>query len=226
MHKLGLSSQALEVIKKRRGQVRVFQELDLGRMALVIIDMQNCFVAPGGAIEVPLARGIISNINRLAEVCRAKAIPVFWVRHVNKPDGTDWHLFYNLFLGPAMKETVLSQLSEGSWGTETYKEMDVKEGDYQLEKCRYSALVPGSSKLERLLRAQGKDTIIITGTRTSVCCESTARDAMMMDFKVLFVIDANATFTDEEHQRTLDILAQGFVDPVSTDELIKQIKGK
>src|SRR3972149_11067002 len=124
MHKVGLSSQALEVSKKRRGQVRVFLDLEINKTALVVIDMQNCFVASGGAIEIPLARGIISNINRLAQVCRAKAIPVFWVRHVNKPDGTGWHLFFNLFLGPAMKETVLSQLSEGSWGTETYKEME------------------------------------------------------------------------------------------------------
>ena len=67
-------------------------------------------------------------------------------------------------------------------------------------KNRYSALIPGSSPLERVLRGMGIDTILVAGTKTNVCCESTARDAMMLDFKVVLVEDCCAALSDDEHR--------------------------
>jgi ureidoacrylate peracid hydrolase len=66
-------------------------------------------------------------------------------------------------------------------------------------KRRFGAFVPGSSDLHARLRERGIDTLIISGTVSQVCCEATARDAMMMDYKVFFVTDACATTTDAEH---------------------------
>lgn len=223
MHKVGISREAMELIERRRGRLRLYPELDLNRLALVVIDMQNCFVAPGGALEVPIARNIVPNINRLASACRRRGVPVIWVHHVLPSGEGSWKLFLDHFVTGEMKEKALSHLTEG-WGTEFWKELEIKEGDYIVEKTRYSALIPGSSELERLLRGLGKDTIIITGTRTSICCESTARDAMMLDFKVIFVSDATATFTDQEHQATLNIMAMSFADVVTTEELVRQIE--
>ena len=74
-----------------------------------------------------------------------------------------------------------------------------------------------------VLQARGIDTLIISGTATQVCCESTARDAMMMNYKVFFIADANATFTDEEHNATLSAMAHGFCDVIDTDTMIATI---
>jgi ureidoacrylate peracid hydrolase len=80
--------------------------------------------------------------------------------------------------------------------------------------------VPGSSDLHDILQARGIDTLIITGTATNVCCESTARDAMQLNYKVIFVADANATNTDAEHNATLNNMVRLFADVMTTEELL------
>src|SRR5258708_30489438 len=71
-----------------------------------------------------------------------------------------------------------------------------------------------------MLMARGIYTLIITGTATNVCCESTARDAMQMNYKVIFIADGNATNTDAEHNATLNNMAALFADVMTTQELI------
>ena len=93
--------------------------------------------------------------------------------------------------------------------------------DLVLVKNRYSALVPGSSPLERVLRNLGIDTILIAGTKTNVCCESTARDAMMLDFKVVLVSDCCAALSDEEHRATLETHIQQFGDVATADRVLE-----
>lgn len=220
-----ISEKIREAVIKRRGRLRVFSDIDPRKAALLVIDMQNCFCAPGGAIEVPKARSLVPNINRLAQVSRQCGAPVFWIRHVNKKDGSDWRLFFDGgFLSEAKREVILGDLREGSPGTQLWMELDAQPGDYHLEKCRYSALIPGSSNLERALRSLGRDTLMITGVRTNICPESTARDAMMLDFKVFFIGDGTAAMTDEEHQATLNTLIQSFADVVTTTEMIAEIE--
>jgi ureidoacrylate peracid hydrolase len=89
---------------------------------------------------------------------------------------------------------------------------------------RVSALVQGTSTLDTLLRARNIDTLIIVGTATNVCCESTARDATMLNYKVFFVSDANACRTDEEHNATLASLMVMFAEIRSTDEMIALLR--
>ena len=69
----------------------------------------------------------------------------------------------------------------------------MRPGDQHVIKRRFSALIQGSSNLGEQLRAAGIDTMIITGTATNICCESTARDAFMLNYRTLVVSDANAT---------------------------------
>jgi ureidoacrylate peracid hydrolase len=92
-----------------------------------------------------------------------------------------------------------------------------------VKKTRFGAFVQGSSKLHEILQARGIDTLIITGTATNVCCESTARDAMMMNYKVVFVSDGTATWTDDEHNAALGILLAQFCDVMSTDEVVDRL---
>lgn len=64
------------------------------------------------------------------------------------------------------------------------------------------------------------DTLIISGTLSQVCCDATARDAMMMNYKVFFITDANATLTDAEHSGTLSAMAQAFCDVRDTQSVL------
>jgi len=89
--------------------------------------------------------------------------------------------------------------------------------DVIVEKMRYSAFIQGSSNIEEVLRARGLDTLLITGTVTNVCCESTARDAMMRNFKTIMVTDGNAANTDEDHNAALGNFYLTFGDIMSTD---------
>jgi ureidoacrylate peracid hydrolase len=112
----------------------------------------------------------------------------------------------------------------GDFGHALYPELDVQPGDPIVRKYRFSALVQGASDLDTLLRARNIDTLIIVGTATNVCCESTARDAMMLNYKVFFVSDANACRTDEEHNATLASLMVMFAEIRSTDEMIALLR--
>ena len=86
------------------------------------------------------------------------------------------------------------------------------EQDAVLNKRRFGAFVPGSSDLHARLQERGIDTLIISGTQTQVCCDATARDAMMMNYKVFFITDACAAPTDAEHAGTLSAMAPAFCD--------------
>jgi len=89
---------------------------------------------------------------------------------------------------------------------------------------RYSAFIPGSSTLERVLRGTGIDTLLVAGTKTNVCCESTARDAMMLDFKVVLVEDCCAALSDDEHRSALENVIQQFGDVMTADEVLIRLR--
>jgi len=161
------------------------------KTALVVIDMQNAFVHEKGLFYIPGGAALIPGINRIAGLCRERGILVNWiVRHPYRHDGLDIGQeqdFYGAMVGnPA-------GLTEDGWGVELYPGLDIdQERDLVVPKIRYSAMIPGSSNLDRLLRYHGRDTVIVMGVATNVCCGTTARDAMMLDYKVIFVSDGNA----------------------------------
>jgi len=105
-------------------------------------------------------------------------------------------------------------------GHQLWVELDVQPNDAIVRKARYSAFIQDSSNIEEVLRARGIDTVIVTGTVTGVCCESTARDAMMRNFKTIMVSDGCATRTDDEHDAALVAFYTTFGDVMSTEEVI------
>src|SRR4029079_15836999 len=113
--------------------------------------------------------------------------------------------------------------ADGSYGHSLWPELEVLPGDIRVKKTRFGAFVPGSSDLHEVLADRNIDTVIITGTATNVCCESTARDAMMMNYKVIFVSDGTATHNDEEHNATLGIMLAMFADVMTTDEVVVRL---
>ena len=97
----------------------------------------------------------------------------------------------------------LESLASGNRGQELWHEFHVDEQDMRITKNRYSALIPGSSHLGRALRSYGFENVLIAGTKTNACCESTGRDAMIMDFRGVTISDCLAALSDEEHRRRL-----------------------
>ena len=204
-----------------RGSFHAIGDLDPARTALLVIDMQNFFVEQGQALEVPAARGLKANINRLAAAVRDTGGTVVWVRMtLNQADLDNWPMFTR-FNGP--RET-FAPVIEGAYGHQLWRELDVHDTDLIVNKRRFSAFIQGSSDLHEQLQQRGIDTLLIVGTLTNVCCESTARDAMMLNYRVLMVADANATLSEEAHRAALSSIIFVFGDVQNTDDVIKLLR--
>jgi ureidoacrylate peracid hydrolase len=104
-----------------------------------------------------------------------------------------------------------------------WPELDVLPDDAVVDKTRFSAFTPGTCDLKSFLEEKGIDTVIISGTLTNSCCESTARDACQLDYKTIFVADATATFTDSEHNGTLNSLSPTYADIMTTEKVLSVI---
>ena len=221
VHPVGIPQDIRERIGRRRGRFEIFDRLDATKTALIVIDMQKAFVDEGAPIEVPLARSIIPNINRLADALRKAGGRVAWITTaLTDADGTHpWTVFYDHFTTPEFARAHLAAMTEGSELHGLAADLDVRPEDLKVSKDRFSCFIQGASPLDGILREKGIDTVVIAGTLTNRCCESSARDAMMIGYKVVFVEDANAAVTDDEHVWALINIASGFGDVRRTDEV-------
>lgn len=221
MHNVTIPDFILARAVEQRGRERLFDGLDMARTAHVIVDLQNGFVAEGAPVEVPAAREIIGNVNAISDaVRRAGGINVF-LRFTADPDeATPWDVYYSAHLDTAHRRLMQSTFAAGSEAHALYPGLEVSEGDLVIDKTRFSGLIPGTCDLDALLRARGIDTMIITGTLTNCCCDSTARDAMQMGYRIVFVTDGTATLSDVEHNATLISMATIFADLRTAEEVV------
>ncbi len=224
MNGLDIPASIAARVMARYGVEHPHAELDPSRTALVVIDLQNAFMddAVGHAV-CPAARDIVPAVNRLAAAVRATGGGVFWIK--NTHDGRSALEWSNAdaMLSPAMRLRRAEAMSEGSKGHDLWPELDVRPEDEIVRKYRFSAFLPGTSELPYRLRSRGFDTVLITGTVTNVCCESSARDAMMSNFKTIMITDANAAMTAEEHQASLIAFYLIFGDVMDTDFAIRRL---
>lgn len=221
LHTIELSPDIVARVTRRRGgKLHAYDRLDPAKTALVVIDMQNVWVKEGMPAYTPYCEAIVPNINRLAEATRRAGGKVYWVRAVYGDDAPHTWSAYMDFLDRGQMEDMLDALTDGNEGAELWHELDIQPGDEITIKRRFSALIQGSSDLGERLTKAGIDTLIIAGTATNVCCESTARDAFMLNYKTLMVSDANATASDEAHNASLNALFNRFADVFTTDEVI------
>ena len=220
MHKVEIRREIVDRVLARRGKLHLFDALDPKRSALLVIDMQNAFVAPGAPMEVPAARAIVAPINRLAAELRKRGVTVIWISHQNAKDGRDWAGFFDAFISPGRRSDVAAALSAGAEQQKLWPELKVAPSDLRVSKNRYSALIRGASDLEQELRKRSIDTLLIAGTKTNVCCECTARDAMMLDYKVVLLSDCTAALSDDEQRATLENVIQQFGDVLIADEVL------
>jgi len=218
MHKLSIPQSVIDRVVQKRGREHCYDDLDPAKTALVVVDMQNAFMLPGVAHSPCLmAQEIVPHINRLAVAVRATGGTVVWIKTTYTDETLEsWSVYYSM-VGTHGTVKRAKALAADSKGHELWPALEVRSEDLIVEKNRFSAFIQGSSDLADVLRARGLDTVLITGTVTNVCCESTARDAMMLNFKTVMITDGNAAVTDEDHNASLCNFYLTFGDIMSTE---------
>jgi len=225
MHPFTMPRHIVERVVSKRGQIHAFGDIDPAKTALIVVDLQNAFMLAGTAHTLcEAAPRIVPNVNRLAQALRERGGTVIWVRTTATQETLkDWSAYYDL-LTPEAQQRRLDALAEGSMGHDFWSELDIRPQDLIVTKLRYSAFIQGSSDLAGQLCARGLDTVLVTGCVTNVCCESTARDAMMLNFKTIMISDGNAAANDQEHANSLIAFYLNFGDVLTTGEAIEALR--
>jgi nicotinamidase-related amidase len=205
-------------------------EMDPQKTALLVFDMMNDFIKPGFPREDPAIRKIlVPKIKRLIEHCRSKGIPVIYAIHTYRRNGSDIGLMAVTIPGVRDGKSFI----KGTEGVEVYNEIKPREEDIVIEKHRYSAFY--GSDLDLILRGMGRDTLIVTGYSTNIGCETTARDATNMGYKVIFPSDGSLArdlpdmgwgpvSKEEIRKVVLSTLAHRFAMVLTIDELISNLR--
>ena len=215
----GFPQYVIDRVLAKRGKLTVYERFDPARTALLVIDMQNFYVG-----EIESVVGIIPNINRLARGLHDKGGAVYWVGMSAGADGrSDWPIYHDYFFTPEKGANHRDQLSPGHPGHAFHADLDIRPDDEIVYKNRFSPFIAGASDLEPRLQARGVENLIVAGTATNMCCESAARDAMMRDYKVIMVADANGARYPEDHLAGLTSFYQSFGDVRDTDEVLNQV---
>ena len=225
MHDAAVGADIVERVMARRGRYHIYDQIDAAATALIVVDMQNAFCKPGAPAEVPASRGIVQNINGLAKTLRNAGGQIIWIVSVfdARSGRSDWENFFNHIVAADVRERTMENMAPGGDGTFLWHEMDDHDEDSLLEKNRYSCFAPGASQLERVLRSRGVDTVLISGTKTNICCETTARAAFDMDFNVIMASDCCAALSDREHVAALENIIQQFGDVMTSQEIAERL---
>jgi isochorismate hydrolase len=165
---------------------------EMSKTALIVIDMQNYF-------RKYMSKDLLNNILRLIEICQKKDVKIIFTRTSEKNQSNKRNL---------PKEWWGSLFEIGSREWHLIDELSLFQDVFILDKTRYSAFY--ATKLEEKLIDLKVDNIIVCGVMTNLCCETTARDAFMRDFRVFFISDATSTLNQELHLASLKNLAYGF----------------
>jgi ureidoacrylate peracid hydrolase len=203
--------------------------IDPARTVMVVVDMQNDFVAEGAKLRSAQAAAMVPRLARTLKTCRDKGIRVIYTAHVHRRDGSDMGLYDDLYSPIADR----SSLVDGTPGVEIFKDLAPAPGEHIVKKHRYSAFF--ATDLDLILRELGITTVVISGTTTENCCHATARDAMFHNYKVVFLSDATGTFdypdvgqgamsAEEVHRATLTILAFSTAHVMTVAEFLARVK--
>lgn len=181
------------------------------RLALLVHDMQRYFLAAFAPDAAPLAPAV-ANIARLLTHCRARGIPVFYTAQRGNQDRRDRGLQADLW-GPGMSatdehEAILEALAPAP-------------GDHVLVKHRYSAFQ--RSNLETMMRARGRDQLLVTGVYAHIGCTATVAEGFQRDIESFIAADAVADFSRADHDLALHWIARTCGVPMTTDHLLETL---
>ena len=194
--------------------------MDTARTVALVVDMQNDFGAKGGmfdraGIDISITRSAIEPTSRVLASVRQAGIPVVYLKQGHRPDLSDLgaadspHRMKHLAVGtmvtaPDGRESRI--LIRDTWNTDILDEIKPEAGDTIIYKTRYSGFY--GTELDSVLRARDVKWLIVTGATTSVCVESTVRDAMFRDYRCLLLADCTGEpighqFSRSNHEASL-----------------------
>jgi ureidoacrylate peracid hydrolase len=203
--------------------------VDPKKTAYINVDLQNVFVE-GYAISSPNGPFVVEQANRLAAACRTAGILVIHTAQETRADGSNRGIASDI-VGAYLASHNMNRggIAAGSDAVKLSPRLKVEPGDIVLVKPRYGAFT--GTDLDLILRSKGIDTVIIGGIATNVCCDTTAREANMRDYKVFFLSDgtgnrglANLT-PDQVKAATLATLEFAFAQVLTVDAMIEKIAG-
>jgi nicotinamidase-related amidase len=213
-HSWGVAEREVARHEARRGRRHAYGPAEAARTALVVVDVVAFF-----ADESPYVRGIIPTIDEAARALRAAGGLVVWVvPQVGPP--SPWQVD---FYGP---EVAARYAASGGAGTPVERlagGLAATSDDLVVEKRLASALFPTSSALATELDRRGIRRVWIAGTVTSVCCESTARDAAALGYEVVVLGDACADVNDDAHNASLRTVYRSFGDVRSAVDVVAEL---
>ena len=212
--------QVLHLARKAYQEGNPAFEIEPGKCALFVIDMQDEFVKPHWTpYWVPEATRQVPRIKKLIAHCRKKDIPVIFTvfskthHYVDRPkSGSSMPNRY-----PELDIDQSAFFINGR----VWHELQPQEDEIVIHKPSYGGFY--DTPLETILKNLGKDTVIICGTLTNYCCGTTARQAYERGFKVIFGSDVNATDDPEMQEPELKVLRKGFAKVLSAEEIIKML---
>ena len=198
--------------------------VDPGHTAVLVIDVQNDFCAPGGHTEVNLGKdvadcqAVVDPIVRLVASARRAGAVVIWV----KADYNRTFLSPPIHARQVARGVANAYCVAGTWGAELYR-VSPEDGDMVIEKHRHSAFI--GTELEQILRDRGIRTVVFAGVQTHVCIESSLRDASARGYYVVVPGDCVGSFDRDLHDRTLRCVEMHFGDVVGSNDLLELWQG-
>jgi ureidoacrylate peracid hydrolase len=215
---------------------------DVGRTVLLVIDMQNDFAAKGGmfdrlGIDVSMIQAAIAPTARVLESAREQGIKVVYLKMGFRPDLSDaglpdspnWRVHSPAHVGEAVRApdgTESRILIRDTWNTEIVSELQQQPGDVVVYKHRYSGFY--QTDLHNILTEVNAKYLVVTGCTTSVCVESTVRDAMFRDYSCLLLADCMAEpvgceFPRSNHDASLLLVQRMFGWTSRSDQFIQAL---
>ena len=208
----------------------VIDRIEPERTALIVVDMQNDFVAPGAPMETPMGQELMPRLQALLAHARQTGMKVIFTAHVHRRNGCDMGLFGEIW--PPIESR--AGLVDGEPGVDIYPAVAPVGDEIVIKKHRYSGFF--GTDLDIVLRTEGIETVAVTGVTTENCCHATARDAMFNGYRVAFISDATGTYdypdvgfgaipAAELHRVTLGVLGVSTAHVMNTQEFIQKSSG-
>jgi len=211
-HPSGIPQKIVNKVVRRRGRLHAFEAIEASKTALVVIDLDAATV--GGDDQ---CRRITPTVNAVASAVRDGDGVVAWVLStmpVMPPN-------FAAILGVELATRYFNDGQPNGPGTQLWRELQRRDGDLLAFKSGASAFFPGKCDLNERLHPLGIDTLLIAGAVTNICCESSARDATELGYKVIMISDALSGQAHGLHEATLATFYRIFGDVRPSCEIIE-----
>jgi ureidoacrylate peracid hydrolase len=198
-------------------------DLNSERKALIIVDMQNAFCDKQGfmtklGLNIDQCIAAVKPLKGVLAQCRKLGIPVIFTRFWVRPDYKDAGLFEDLFPGSHQAQAMVAH----TWDAEITPELAPQDGEFIIDKQRYSAFY--ETNLDLILRNLGTSMVVVTGVTTNICVESTVRDAMFRDYKVVVLEDCTGAVDELMQKGAIHTFKYGFGDVITSDQFLAKVK--